>query len=71
MIYNNINNNMLLICNIYRTKIRQYCDIPGKCDICYDTDKGKRSTTDAKTLSCYRKIHHLHRGGMFMLDRDS
>lgn len=41
----------------------------GKCHTCYKIDKGRRVSEDSKIQEAYKKLHALHRGGMFMLER--
>ena len=48
---------------------RPWCDIPGKCDICYEIDKQRRTSEDAVVQEKLREAHHIHRGGMIMLER--
>ena len=49
---------------------RPWCDIPGKCDICYRIDKLRRTSEDAIVQEKLKECHHLHRAGMFMLERN-
>jgi len=48
---------------------RPWCDIPGKCDTCYEIDSQRRSSQDTDTQEQLKVAHHLHRGGMFNLER--
>mmetsp|Transcript_3798 Transcript_3798/g.5359 ORF Transcript_3798/g.5359 Transcript_3798/m.5359 type:complete len:878 (-) Transcript_3798:1152-3785(-) len=48
---------------------RPWCDIPGKCDCCYEIDTQRRSAQDFETQEQLKVAHHLHRGGMFNLER--
>jgi hypothetical protein len=48
---------------------RTWCNIPGKCDTCYEIDQLRRTSQDAEVHKRLREAHHLHRGGMFMLER--
>lgn len=50
--------------------MRQYCDIPGKCDTCYEIDKLRRTSEESIVQEKLKEAHHLHRGGMFMLERN-
>ena len=50
---------------------RSYCDQPGKCAVCYEIDKQRRCTTDRHHAKMLKDAHLLHRGGMFMLERES
>lgn len=49
---------------------RSYCDQPGKCSVCYEVDKQRRSTTDRHHAQMLKDVHLLHRGGMFMQERE-
>lgn len=49
---------------------RPWCDIPGKCDTCYEIDRQRRTTEDAAVQTQLKHAHQLHRGGMFMLERN-
>lgn len=51
-------------------KRRTYCDIPGKCDICYEIDRLRRQEHDNHTAQMLKEAHLLHRGGMFHLERE-
>ena len=48
---------------------RPYCDIPGKCDTCYRIDRLRRQENDTHTARMLKDAHLMHRGGMFMLER--
>lgn len=48
---------------------RPWCDIPGKCDTCYNIDKMRRESEDKVVQNALKEAHHLHRGGLFMLER--
>ena len=49
---------------------RPWCDVPGKCYTCYEIDRLRRTSDDAKVQEKLKEAHHLHRGGLFMLERD-
>jgi hypothetical protein len=49
---------------------RPWCDIPGKCETCYEIDRGRRESTDPEVQESLRQAHLIHRGGMFMLERN-
>jgi hypothetical protein len=53
-----------------KCKRRTYCDIPGKCDICYEIDRLRRQEHDNHTAQMLKEAHLLHRGGMFHLERE-
>lgn len=48
---------------------RPWCDIPGKCDTCYQIDNMRRQCQNEAKLLMLKKAHHMHRGGLFMLER--
>lgn len=48
---------------------RSWCSIPGKCDICYEIDKLRRTSSSISVQRALKEAHLLHRGGMFMLER--
>ena len=41
----------------------------GTCDTCYEIDTLRRSCPDAETQEQLKRAHHLHRGGLFNLER--
>ncbi len=45
-------------------------DICGKCWLCYEIDKLRQSSEDSIVQEYAKQAHHLHRGGMFMLERN-
>lgn len=49
---------------------RPWCDIPGKCETCADIDRMRRESTDPDVQRSLRDAHLLHRGGLFMLERN-
>lgn len=48
---------------------RPWCDIPGKCETCYEIDQLRRTTTSLAVLKALQQAHLLHRGGMFNQER--
>jgi len=52
-----------------KCRCRPWCDIPGKCDICYEIDRLRRTEEDSIVQEKLKEAHHMHRGGMFMLER--
>lgn len=48
---------------------RPWCDIPGKCQTCFEIDWLRRTCQDDATLEQLKRAHHMHRGGLFMLER--
>ena len=49
---------------------RPWCNVPGKCDICYEIDRMRREADDKIVLAKLQEAHHLHRAGMLMLERN-
>ena len=50
---------------------RPWCNIPGKCDSCYEIDRKRREPNLSAKEEKYLKIaHSLHRGGLFMPERN-
>lgn len=50
--------------------IRPWMNVPGKCDTCYYIDQKVRGgKCNRSTREALRQCHHIHRGGMFMLER--
>lgn len=43
-------------------KLTPWCNIPGKCNICYEIDKERRATTDDVKQKHLRDCHTIHRG---------
>ena len=41
----------------------------GTCDTCYEIDTQRRSSPDLETQEQLKRAHHLHRGGLFNLER--
>ena len=51
----------MIIANIF------FCS--GTCDTCYEIDTLRRSSPDLETQEQLKRAHHLHRGGLFNLER--
>ena len=49
---------------------REGCNIVGKCDICYEIESGRKDNGEAVMQEAFSKVHLMHRGGMFMLERN-
>jgi hypothetical protein len=49
---------------------RPWCDIPGKCNTCYEIDRMRRESRDGEVQEQLREAHLMHRGGLFMLERN-
>jgi hypothetical protein len=45
---------------------RPWCDVPGKCDTCYEIDRLRRTSEDPAVQDKLKEAHQLHRGGLFM-----
>jgi len=50
-------------------KLRKWCSIPHKCEICSDLDTIRRSSNIIAVREAAKQAHVLHRGGLFMLER--
>jgi hypothetical protein len=51
-------------------RIRSWVNIPGKCNICMEIDKLRRKPNKSEaTRAALKHAHLLHRGGLFMLER--
>jgi hypothetical protein len=48
---------------------RPWCSIPGKCNVCGEIDRKRREASESYVQECLRDAHHVHRGGMIMLER--
>jgi hypothetical protein len=48
---------------------RPWCDIPGKCDTCYEIDMLRRTESSPDVQEALSEAHYMHRGGLFMLER--
>lgn len=48
---------------------RPWIDIPGKCAVCLEIDRLRRSTKSEAVLLALKDAHLLHRGGMFNQER--
>lgn len=53
-----------------KCRSRPWCDIPGKCNLCYEIDRQRHTEEDSIVQDMLKKAHLLHRGGMFMLERN-
>jgi hypothetical protein len=45
-------------------------DICGKCWLCYEVEKLRQTSEESIVQEYAKRAHHLHRGGMFMLERN-
>jgi hypothetical protein len=50
--------------------IRPWVDITGKCATCYEIDFIRRKSKSSAVMEAARNCHLLHRGGLFMLERE-
>ena len=53
---------------VYDHEVYHY-DTTGTCDTCYEIDTLRRSSPDSETQEQLKRAHHLHRGGLFNLER--
>jgi len=44
-------------------------NVPGKCNICYQIDQRRKKGGSKVVMEALKQCHHMHRGGMFMLER--
>lgn len=51
---------------------RPWCNVPGKCETCFMiTEARTRHSNDIKKSKMLQQLHAIHRGGMFMLERNA
>jgi hypothetical protein len=55
----------------YWVKLRVYKAVSGKCWTCFQINDIRKKCTDHETLQAAKRLHQLHRGGLFMLERKS
>jgi len=53
-----------------RVKSRPWVNVPGKCNTCYLIDREKNKATDQEVVRHLGIAHQLHRGGLYMLERE-
>jgi len=53
---------------VYYHEVYHY-NTTGTCDTCYEIDTLRRSSPDSETQEQLKRAHHLHRGGLFNLER--
>jgi len=51
-------------------KARPWVDVPGKCNTCFLIDREKDTATDKEVVRQLGIVHQLHRGGLYMLERE-
>lgn len=52
-----------------RVTCRDFKNIPGKCQICWEIDRKRRTNSDRLIQLRLKEAHCMHRGGFFMLER--
>lgn len=50
-------------------KIRVYKAVSGKCWVCYWINDIRKQAEDSAVLRAAKRLHQLHRGGLYMLER--
>lgn len=50
-------------------KIRVYKAVSGKCWVCYWINDIRKQSEDSATLRAAKRLHQIHRGGLYMLER--
>lgn len=53
-----------------RHRKRPFCNIPGKCSVCYEIDRQRRQENTTHVHRMLKDAHLLHRAGMFHLERE-
>ena len=53
-----------------RVKSRPWVNVSGKCNTCYLIDREKGKATDQEVVRHLGIAHQLHRGGLYMLERE-
>lgn len=51
--------------------IRGWVGVMGKCKTCYQIDTRRRSSPTDEQRQALKHLHSLHRGGLFMLEREA
>jgi hypothetical protein len=49
--------------------MRPWCNIPGKCETCFNIDKARRQSDCSYTQKMLQQCHAIHRCGLFNLER--
>lgn len=52
-------------------KVRAYKQVTGKCWVCFHINDGRRRCKDQASKKALKQLHQLHRGGLFMLERNT
>jgi len=50
---------------------RPYVSVCGKCETCFDIQNIRQTCKDSRVQWAAQRAHHLHRGGLFMLERSA
>jgi len=50
-------------------KIREYKAVTGKCWTCFHINEIRKTSSDTSVLLAAKQLHQLHRGGLFMQER--
>jgi hypothetical protein len=51
-------------------KSRPWVDVPGKCSTCYIIDRLRKTSEEKEVQRHIGLAHQMHRGGLFMLERE-
>lgn len=52
-------------------KLRPWKNVVGKCDVCYEIDRRRKSGECTRCEhEALKQLHHLHRGGLVMIERE-
>jgi hypothetical protein len=51
-------------------KSRPWVDVPGKCSTCYIIDRLRKTAEEREVQRHVGLAHQMHRGGLFMLERE-
>jgi hypothetical protein len=56
--------------NFNHVKIREYKQVTGKCWTCAFINQARASSETSLQIKLLKEIHALHRGGLYMLERN-
>jgi hypothetical protein len=48
---------------------RHSVNLDGKCETCYRIDEIMKTDNNKKVIDCAKRLHNIHRGGLFQLER--
>ena len=51
--------------------IRPWVNVAGKCNTCYYIDAIRRQSKNPALLEAAKQAHQLHRGGLFIIEREA